>query len=110
MQQTSEWHNAACSPNSSLYAYTCSLCTNSHCIEHCCSVVGQVEWQWTQIPANVSSSSPAKRDMSALLHLHEGQLLLFGGRSEQGKALQDTWTYGIDRYGCMSGGCVRRTG
>jgi hypothetical protein len=35
--------------------------------------------------------------MSALLQLQEGQLLLFGGRSEQGKALQDTWLYDIGR-------------
>jgi hypothetical protein len=39
--------------------------------------------------------------MASLLHLGEGQLLLFGGRSEQGKALQDTWTYNIDRYAHM---------
>lgn len=58
----------------------------------------QVEWQWRQLPCD-TSSSPAKRDMASLLHLGDGQLLLFGGRSEQGKALQDTWTYNIDRCG-----------
>jgi hypothetical protein len=35
--------------------------------------------------------------MSALLQLQDGRLVLFGGRSEQGKALQDTWTFDVDR-------------
>jgi len=45
-----------------------------------------------------SSSSPAKRDMAALLQLSEDQLLLFGGRSEAGKHLQDTWLFNIPRW------------
>lgn len=57
----------------------------------------QVACQWTQLPSEINSVTPAKRDMSALLQLQEGQLLLFGGRSEQGKALQDTWLYDIGR-------------
>jgi hypothetical protein len=57
----------------------------------------QVEWQWRQVPAEPSSSCPARRDMSALLQLQDGQLLLFGGRSESQRALQDTWLYDITR-------------
>lgn len=64
----------------------------------------QAEWQWRQVPAEVGNSLPAKRDMCALLQLQEGQLLLFGGRSEQGKALQDTWLYSVARWVCVGVG------
>jgi hypothetical protein len=40
--------------------------------------------------------------MSALLQLQDGQLLLFGGRSESQRALQDTWLYDIPRYVLVS--------
>lgn len=73
-------------------------CIFSNFVDGCgFASVLQLEWQWTQLPSEPSSATPAKRDMSALLQLQEGQLLLFGGRSEQGKALQDTWLYEFER-------------
>jgi hypothetical protein len=49
----------------------------------------QAEWQWRQLPT--PDGVPASRDMAALVLLDDTRLLLFGGRSEGGKALQDTW-------------------
>jgi hypothetical protein len=35
--------------------------------------------------------------MASLLLLDESTLLLFGGRSEAGKSLQDCWLFDVDR-------------
>lgn len=76
----------------------CSCATPRCCCSRAPETCLQVEWQWRQLPCDSSSnSSPARRDMSALLQLQDGRLVLFGGRSEQGKALQDTWAYHVDR-------------
>jgi hypothetical protein len=66
----------------------------------------QHEWQWQQLPAGHSSSSsssssscPSRRDMAVLVLVSASQVLLFGGRSEGGKALQDTWL--LDLHRCV---------
>jgi hypothetical protein len=39
--------------------------------------------------------APAKRDMASLVALGGGRLLLFGGRSEAQRALNDCWLFDL---------------
>lgn len=55
----------------------------------------QDEWQWSKLAIDAASPSPPGRDMASLLLLDDAWLLLFGGRSETGKSLQDTWLFDV---------------
>lgn len=56
----------------------------------------QDEWQWSRLDTD-PSSSPPKRDMAQMVVLDNDQLVLFGGRSEQGRALADTWSFSLSK-------------
>ncbi|WIA20924.1 hypothetical protein OEZ85_005266 [Tetradesmus obliquus] len=55
------------------------------------------DWQWAKLPVDPVGPSPLGRDMASLLLLDESTLLLFGGRSEAGKSLQDCWLFDVER-------------
>jgi hypothetical protein len=57
----------------------------------------QDDWQWSKLPVDAAAASPLGRDMASLLLLDDSTLLLFGGRSEAGKSLQDCWLFDVDR-------------
>lgn len=57
----------------------------------------QEDWQWAKLPVDPVGPSPLGRDMASLLLLDESTLLLFGGRSEAGKSLQDCWLFDVER-------------
>ncbi|GBF95583.1 hypothetical protein Rsub_08564 [Raphidocelis subcapitata] len=50
-------------------------------------------WSWRRVELAPSSPAPPKRDMACLASLGAGRLLLFGGRSEQQRALGDAWLF-----------------
>ncbi|KIZ03963.1 hypothetical protein MNEG_3997 [Monoraphidium neglectum] len=51
------------------------------------------DWEWRRVEVAASSPLPPKRDMAALAALADGRLLLFGGRSEAQRALNDAWVF-----------------
>lgn len=55
----------------------------------CC----QDDWEWRRVELAPASPLPPKRDMAALLDAGDGRLLLFGGRSEAQRALNDCWVF-----------------
>lgn len=61
----------------------------------------QAAWRWERVDPAPGSPTPPKRDTACLLALGRGRLLLFGGRSEQQRALNDTWLFDLAR-------CARR--
>lgn len=57
------------------------------------------EWEWSRAPIAEGSRLPPKRDMAALVALDADRLLLFGGRSEQQRALNDCWLFDLGSGG-----------
>ena len=58
---------------------------------------GQGEWKWREIPIDPRSARPQPRDMAALVALGPDRLLLFGGRGEYSKTLNDLWLLDVSR-------------
>lgn len=54
----------------------------------------QDTWRWTQIEPQ-GPERPAKRDMASLTSLGAGRLLLFGGRTENGRVSGECWLFDI---------------
>ena len=53
-------------------------------------------WEWSRITIAEGSPLPPKRDMASLVALDASRLLLFGGRSEQQRALNDCWLFDLN--------------
>ena len=46
-----------------------------------------------------SAAGPCKRDMSTLVHIGGGRLVVMGGRNEAGRTLGDLWMYDTSASG-----------
>ena len=57
----------------------------------------QETWTWRIEWVLQQQEGPCRRDMATLTHVGGGRLLLFGGRNEAGRVVNDAWIYEPDR-------------
>ncbi|GMH39606.1 hypothetical protein BSKO_07504 [Bryopsis sp. KO-2023] len=53
-------------------------------------------WEWREVAVD-EDLRPPPRDLSQMTHIGGNRLLIFGGRGESGKALNDLWSFDILR-------------
>ena len=56
----------------------------------------QDNWEWKELQVD-EDCRPPRRDLAAMIHIGGDIILLFGGRSDTGKALNDLWLFDIER-------------
>lgn len=58
--------------------------------------IDQETWEWHELRVE-EEWRPSPRDLSQVVHIGGSKLLVFGGRAENGKVLNDLWGFDVTR-------------